>query len=64
MDFKTNIPISSIKDGLWRDTFGLGSWTGPAWLGFLGPWVGLELINMQEEGVAGFAEPRKQLSLL
>lgn len=55
LGFKTNIPISSV--GIY-----LG-WI-LAWLGFLGPWVGLELIKMQEEGLVGLAEPRKHLSLL
>lgn len=62
MAFKTNIPISRTKGGEWRDIFGLDP--GLDWLGFLGPWVGLELIKMQEEGLDGFAEPRKHLFLL
>lgn len=37
---------------------------GLRWLGFLGPWVGLGLIKMQEQGFAGLALPRKHLSQL
>ena len=49
LDFKTNMPISGIKGGLWRDIFGLGSWTGPLWVSWA-PALGWSLLKCKRKG--------------
>lgn len=64
MYLKRNITISGMKRWLVEECVLGGLEPGLGRLGFLGPWVGLELIKMQEEVLVGFAEPGRHLFLM